>query len=336
MYQPNEPSHHSRNTLPGRRVKRAAAAVVVFMAVAVGLLWWSGNRDDESGIRPEIPSDPVLQAAGVRFYRPPASAGAQMPAKPPRAVIFFFGNDVGFWRPHRRLAADLARDGYAVAGFDIRPILAQLPDDDGLRDRAFTAQMLPIIRLAHAELGGSSADAGLASTRTDDAQTPLVLIGHSLGAELALWVAAHGAPLGIAGVVVLSPGLRSHLRISASDLLMTDEPTGPGSFSVPAEVDTAVSMLPDLRIAIVRASHDKLRYADSALLAAGGAQARRFLVPLAGHSLTSLVLARFVVRDAVAWVLGEHRPTSDAPVIRRATDSATSAIGRIADGCRAA
>jgi hypothetical protein len=59
------------------------------------------------------------------------------------------------------------------------------------------------------------------------------------------------------------------------------------------------------------------------LLAAGGPLIRRFAVPLASHSLRDLTLARYIIRDAVDWLLestrSHHvaRTTISSPVAMR-------------------
>lgn len=228
---------------------------------------------------PYIPHDPELRRLPVYFY--PAST-----ATPARAVIFFFGNDVGFWTPHRDLADYLSSQGYSVVGFDMRTLLAQLPEASPQRDSAFEARILPIIASARHEIHADS--------------LPLIIAGHSLGAEVAIWAAAFAHPPGMVGVIAMSPGLRSHLRVSASDLLNGPEPTGPTSFSVPA---TLHSIAPAVRVAIVRGSHDKYRYADSALIVAGENRIHSYIVPFASHSLKRIIVARPVMRQAVNWLL---------------------------------
>jgi pimeloyl-ACP methyl ester carboxylesterase len=215
----------------------------------------------------------------VYFY--PAST-----ATPARAVIFFFGNDIGFWTPHRDLAEYLSGQGYSVVGFDMRTLLAQLPEPSPQRDSAFIARILPIIASARHEVHADS--------------LPLIIAGHSLGAEVAIWTAAFAHPPDIVGVIAMSPGLSSHLRVTASDILNGPEPTGPASFSVPA---TLHSIAPAVRVAIVRGSHDKYRYADSALIAAGGNRIHSYIVPFASHSLKRIIVARPVMRQAVQWLL---------------------------------
>jgi pimeloyl-ACP methyl ester carboxylesterase len=233
-----------------------------------------------SGPQPTyVPRDPELKKLPLFFY--PAAASA-----PARAVVFFFGNDVAFWKPHQELAAYLSEQGYPVVGFDIRSFLANLPDSHPQRDSAFRAGILRIIAGARHEMGTDS--------------LPLVIFGHSLGAELAIWTAAFARAPRLVGVVAMSPGLSSHLRISASDLLNGPEPKGPDSFSVPAAV---AAIDPNVRIAIVRGSHDKYRYADSALTAAGGDRIRVFVVPFASHSLKRLIVAKPIVRHAMEWLL---------------------------------
>jgi dienelactone hydrolase len=291
---------------------------VVLLAVTAGLLAARDRVGRAHGASGYQPRDPALVGHGLEFF----------PARDvtvPRAVIVFFGNDVGFWQPHRDLAAALSREGYAVVGVDIRPLFASLPDDGSSRITAACSRIGALVGATYREFAGLPAEttpgtgdqgvspparlpsaAGAASGRpaADGVpRVPLVLAGHSLGAELAVWAAAHAAIPGLNGVLALSPGSRSHLRISASDLFMTGEPTGPGSFAVRDELREAVRAHPRLRVAIVRGGRDQLRSADPALLAAGGAHARRFGVPFAGHSMKGLTLTGFVVRRALDWLL---------------------------------
>ena len=227
--------------------------------------------------------DPELRTEPVSLY---AAADS---TRPPRAVIIFFGNDIGFWRPHRQLAAALADAQYAVAGVDIRPLLAALPEPNPDRDSAFAARIEPLIERSRHELGSDS--------------TPVIIAGHSLGAELAIWTSAHTCVAGVKGVLALAPGTRSHLRVSISDIMNGPEPTGPGSFSVAG----AISIVPaEQRIAIVRGTRDEYARADSLLLAAGGRRATRFLVPFAGHSLKRLTTVGLETRRALEWLLAEE------------------------------
>jgi len=257
----------------------SAVAVATVVAILSWTHWMSATAHPNHVVR-----DPVLRARGVVIYTP---------AGPARALVLFFGNDVGFWRPHHALAAALASDGYAVAGVDIRPLLASLPEGHPARDVACRAAVRELVSHARSELSLDS--------------VPLVIGGHSLGAELALWTAANAGLDGVAGTLALSPGNRSHLRVSASDILMTAEPKGPDSFGVAEQVALATGL--GQRVAIVRGANDKFRTADISLMAAGGASARRFGVPFASHSLRDLTLARYVIRDAMGWLL-ESRPPS--------------------------
>jgi len=209
---------------------------------------------------------------------------------PPRAVVFFFGNDIGFWQPHRQLASSLASSQLAVAGFDMRSLLRSLPVGTAARDSAFAAAIEPLIARARHELGGDS--------------VPLIIAGHSLGAEVAIWTAAHVCPPGVIGVLALSPGSRSHLRVSLSDIMNGPEPTGAESFSV-AEAIGAVPQ--NERIAIVRGTRDDFARADSGLLAAGGRRIERYSVPLAGHSLKGIAMSSLATRFALDWLLATAR-----------------------------
>ncbi len=274
------------------RIPRAVRYSVVALLLCFGVFrlfeQYMGGRDVTSQYHARTAS---LRGAEITVYAPAAGYPS------PRAIIVFFGNDVGFWAPHRRLAFGLSRDGYAVVGVDIRPILADLPGDSSLRADAVRSRVRAIIEASQLEFGGARAD------------VPLLLAGHSLGAELALWSAASAPMSSLTGVVAMSPGSRSHLRISASDLLMTGEPQEAGSFAVGDMVAEAIRMHPKLRIVVVRGSNDPFKTADPALLAAGGPHLRVSSVPMAGHSMKQLALAGIVFRRALDWLL-ESSPTS--------------------------
>lgn len=228
---------------------------------------------------PYVPHNPELRRQPVYFY--PARTAA-----PPRAVVFFYGNDLGFWSPHQQLAEYLSDLGYSVVGFDMRNFLAQLPDTPSERESAFRAGILTLIASARHEINADS--------------IPLIIAGHSLGAEVALWTAAFAPAPRLVGVIAMSPGLRSHLRVSASDLVNGPEPTGPESFGVP---ETLKSIAPRVRVAILRGSHDRYRYADSALIAAGGSRVHDYIIPFAAHSLKRIIVAKPVLREALDWIL---------------------------------
>jgi pimeloyl-ACP methyl ester carboxylesterase len=247
-------------------------------AISLGTLAACDGADSPT----HISHDPALRD----LYLYDASDTAH-PAHPARALIFFLGNDVGFWEPHRKLAVSLTKAQYAVAGVDIRPILRTLPDCvHGERERAFADTMRTLIQRTRHELGADS--------------IPLIIAGHSLGAELAIWTAAHVQSPGTLGVLAMSPGTRSHLRISVADIMNGPEPTGPESFSVADEIKLVPS---SERVAIVRGTRDKYSQGDSTLIASGGNRADRFLVPFAGHSLKRIATASFESRRALEWLI---------------------------------
>ncbi len=228
---------------------------------------------------PFHPAAPALRRAPLYFY--PACGPAPDTARPPRALVVFFGNDVGFWRAHQRLAERLSARGYAVVGVDVRRVLRRLPRG-AARDSAYLGRVDSLLGGARAALG--------------DPAVPLVIAGHSIGGELALWTAARLRAPGLAGVVTMSPGARGHLGVGLSDLLGR-EPHGADSFAVDSQV---ARLAPRVRVALVRGTRDGFRYADSAIVAAG---ARRFAVVGQGHSLLDLDAAAPVALAALAFVL---------------------------------
>jgi pimeloyl-ACP methyl ester carboxylesterase len=129
---------------------------------------------------------------------------------------------------------------------------------------------------------------------------PFIVMGHSLGGELAVWAAANLKIPQLVGAVAMSPGSRSHLGVSLSDLLETSEPTGSGSFAVADEVK---AMPADLKLVVIRGKSDKYRYADSAIVAARPDRVTVTTIPFAGHSLKRIVIAKYYVRRAIESLL---------------------------------
>ncbi|GAC1695079.1 MAG: hypothetical protein NVS9B3_13320 [Gemmatimonadaceae bacterium] len=222
--------------------------------------------------------DPQLAHEPLYFY--PAKDSAQR-----RAFVFYFGNDVGFWGAHEKLAYRLSTEGYDVVGLDLRTWLARLPGGVAPRDTAVRARLGPLIARTRAEL--------------HDDSLPLVLGGHSFGAEMAIWTAHEQPPPGLVGVLAMSPRSTGHLIVVPEDL-MNHEPSGPGSYST---IQYVSQLRPDLRVAVVRGEHDKFRKHDSAFVAAGGARLNRYLVPWASHSMQGLTISGFLIERALTWVL---------------------------------
>lgn len=225
-----------------------------------------------------VPRDAALRRSSLLFYLPPSEDG------PPRALVLFLGNDVGFWEPHQELASRLAGAGYAVVGLDIRQYLAGLPDGEPARDRAFADSIGPLVTAIRREIGDS---------------LPLVLGGHSFGAEVAFWIARNREPAGLRGILAMSPRSSGHLFVTAHDLA-NEEAHGEGAWST---IEAARVIDPRVRIAIVRGAHDQFAMHDSAFAAAGGARLRIFPVPLAGHSLKKLLIAGPIVEHATRYLL---------------------------------
>jgi pimeloyl-ACP methyl ester carboxylesterase len=227
-----------------------------------------------------VPRDPSLRRSSLLFYVPPPTEG------PLRALIIFLGNDVGFWQPHQELASRLAAAHYAVVGLDIRQYLATLPDGEPQRDRAFADSIGPLVAAIRRELGDS---------------LPLILGGHSFGAEVVFWIARNREPAGLRGILAMSPRSSGHLFVTPGDLA-NEEAHGVGAWSTIAatrDIDARV------RIAIVRGSNDQFAVHDSAFIAAGGTRLHRFPVPLAAHSLKKLLIAGPIIEHAVGFLLDQ-------------------------------
>lgn len=258
------------------RAKIVAGAIVLLAAGAVAFRLATTGPTAHY-----IPRDPALRAAMYHLY--PAQGVRPDSA---RALIVFFGNDVGFWKPHEELAWRLSRRGFGVAGIDIRPWLGALPSGEPQRDSAVRATVEPLVARVRHELDADS--------------LPIVLAGHSFGAELAIWAAHERPPSRLAGVLALSPRGTGHLWISPLDLA-NREASGPWAFST---IAMAGSLSPAIRVAIVRGDHDPFIAHDSAFVAAGGARLRVYHVPFAGHSLRQLTLAAPIISRALSFILG--------------------------------
>ena len=258
-----------------RARRRILAAFAIVVATGVG-----GCR---AGPPPTyVAHDPLLRRPSLLFYVP-------APAAPrPKALVLFLGNDVGFWEPHQELAARLLDAGYAVVGLDIREYLSHLPAGEPQRDRIFADSIVPLIAAIHREVGDS---------------LPLVLGGHSFGAEVAFWIAQHHEPPGLVGILAMSPRSSGHLFVTAMDLA-NEEAHGEGAWST---IEAARVIDPRVRIAIVRGSKDQFAVHDSAFAAAGGSRLRRYPVPFAAHSLKKLLIAGPIVEHAVAYLVNGSR-----------------------------
>lgn len=255
-----------------RRIVLAASVLLLAAAAYIGFhVATTGPRSTY------VPRDAALRAAMYHFY--PAEGT-------PRAIVVFFGNDVGFWKPHEELAWRMSRDGLDAVGIEIRPWLGSLPSREPQRDSAVRATAAPLVERVRHELHADS--------------LPIVLAGHSFGAEVAIWIAHEQPPAHLAGVLALSPRATGHLWISPLDLA-NHEASGPWAFST---VAMAGSLAPAVRVAIVRGDHDPFIRHDSAFAAAGGPRLRVYHVPFAGHSLQKLLIAGPIVSHALEFVLG--------------------------------
>ena len=81
---------------------------------------------------PYTPRDASLATSEFFFY--PAIDGPSHA----KAIIFFLGNDLGFWGAHQELAKRLASADYNVVGFGVKKYFNRLPDDTLTRGKAFT------------------------------------------------------------------------------------------------------------------------------------------------------------------------------------------------------
>jgi hypothetical protein len=223
-----------------------------------------------------IPRDPDLLRQPLYFY--PGHGSARRPV----AGVFFLGNDLGFWEPHQKLAERLAAKGYAVVGFDVKNFLDRLPDSSLLRDSVLVHDLPALIKRSMHELRADS--------------VPLIIAGHSFGADIALWAEANAPMPGVVGVLALGPTTRDHPTVTLNDKMNIGEPTEAGSFSVADQIRNTPS---GVRIALLRGAGDKQRKSDSEFISAGGARLSYTVIPFASHSLKSLIIAGPMIERAL-------------------------------------
>jgi pimeloyl-ACP methyl ester carboxylesterase len=261
-----------------RRTRNVAIIIVVALAaVVVGGVWYA-RRPVAGHPSALVPTDTTLRHDWLYFY-PQHTAGSA------RGIVILFGNDIAFWAPHQDLAWRLADDGYAVVGIDLRRYLSTLPPDEPQRDSAVGAALPALIAKARHELGCDS--------------LALVIGGHSFGAEVAFWLADHHPPPHLAGVLALNTRRSGHLFITSKDWL-NEEASGPWSFVI---ADLMRETDPHVRFALVRGASDKFISHDPELMAAGGSRIRRFVVPFATHSLTTMVVAGPIIARAMRYLM---------------------------------
>ena len=223
-----------------------------------------------------IPRDRELQREPLYFY---PAAGVE---GHPKAGVFFLGNDLGFWQAHQKLAERLASDGYAVVGFDIKKFLDRLPDSALLRDSVLAHDVPPLVKRSLHELGAD--------------HLPIVIAGHSFGADIALWTEANAPIPGVVGVLALGPTRRDHPSVTLKDQINSGEPTEPGSFAVDEQIRNTPAKV---RIALMRGASDKERTSDRGFITAGGSRMTYTVIPFAAHSLRSLIIAGPMIERAL-------------------------------------
>jgi pimeloyl-ACP methyl ester carboxylesterase len=223
-----------------------------------------------------IPRDPQLQQEPLYFYPEVGNLGH------PKAGVFFLGNDLGFWKPHQALAQRLAEHGYAVVGFDVKEFLDRLPDSALLRDSVLAHDVPLLMKRSLRELGADS--------------LPIVIAGHSFGADIALWTEANAPIRGVVGVLALGPTRRDHPTVTIRDQMNSGEPTEPGSFAVAEQIRNTPA---NVRIALLRGASDKERKSDRDFITAGGSRMSYTIIPFASHSLRSLVIAGPMIQSAL-------------------------------------
>lgn len=260
------------------------AGLLVSTALAIGWL-----VSAPVAVSSYVPRDALLRRKDTYLYH---AATAQR-----RGMVWFYGNDVAFWKPHQELAAMLTRDGYDVVGFDARRFFDDTRATGPERDSIVARTVLGLLSHARREFG--------------DETRPVVLMGHSLGADLAVWSVTHDSIPHLGGILLLSPTPRSHLYATMRDRLFLGEPMEAGSYAL----TTVIRQLPPgVRVIVARGDHDSHDAGDADLVStivatghAASADEAYMRIPLAGHSLRSLFIAGPMIARAVDRLMLSRR-----------------------------
>jgi pimeloyl-ACP methyl ester carboxylesterase len=159
-----------------------------------------------------------------------------------------------------------------VVGVDVKKFLDGFPDSALLRDGVLVQAIPRLIKRSLHELGADSA--------------PVIIAGHSFGADIALWTEANARLPGVVGVGVLGPTKRDHPTVTLRDKMNAGDRAG--SFAVDEQIRNTPG---NVRIALLRGASDKERTSDAAFIAAGGNRMTYTVIPFASHSLRSLIIA---------------------------------------------
>ena len=242
----------------------------------------------------------LLRDKSILLFTPDSGYG------PSRAIIVFFGNASGFSAAHRQLAAGLAGDGYVVVGVDVRVLLANLSGDSRTREEVAALRVDSLIGSSHQEFDSwpTKNSRNVSDASSHAPRKPMLLMGHALGAEFALWTAAHVSDESLKGVVAIAPTSHSALSVTQPANILVGNSDSTAAFSVADVVRAAVNLHPQMRVAFLRGSNDLSPAADTALLRAGGSHMRRFGVPMAGRSMRRIAFPSLIVRRSINWILG--------------------------------
>jgi len=247
---------------------------VVITIAGIGLTTWFTHYAKATSAY--IPQDHALRRPDVYLFHAQGSS---------HAFIWLYGNDVAFWRAHQELATLLASRGYDVVGFDARHFFDATSATGSARDSLVARTISTLVAHARHEF--------------HDDTLPVIVAGHSLGADLAAWTAAHVTIPRLVGVVMLNPTRRSHLYATMRDRAFLGEPIELGSY---AAADVVRRIPPNVRVVVARGDHDSHNAGDTALVTAvvtsGHASDRTTAyrrIPFAGHSLRSLFVAGPVI-----------------------------------------
>ena len=260
-----------------RRWRRFWYGLLLVVLVGIGVAVWWLLRPKHYPTQGTLLTSDDLPGSFSVFYFPP-------PEPPARAIILIGSGDGGWSYWEEKVCQFLARENFAVVGWDTRAF-AQSPYDHPALAKAFSAA----ISAAREELG------------EDSAQLPVIYGGWSTGAEQSVPAAAsefHDPAL--VGLLLVAPGGRGRFGLEKSDLLGIT-PTGPGTFALG---DYATALRP-FRIAQLHAGIDPLD--NITWIDAHPGPHRLIVQPKSLHDFGGAgeTFQTTTLRDALAWLLAK-------------------------------
>ncbi len=246
------------------------------------------------GAREKAPAHRAYEPVPVRTSRGTFPLRVYAPAKPGPGLPVLLISGEGGWRQFdERLAAYLGEDGFWVGGLDTRRYFWK-PQDDR--------------QVAAADFRAYAAALSVAARRPADSQ--VIVVGYSFGADVAPWIAGAGGWGGrVRGMILLGPDQIGSLESRVTEII------GIPSKQHVFRVADALRSSAGIPVAFVHGGHDSKSAAPD-LLSGAPEPKKLLLVPGAEHHFIGHEPdLKTALSDALAWILAT--PAAAPPVESR-------------------